>query len=74
MKRLVTMVCAAAVAATLAACGSGSPSGGTAATDDGGASPAEGLTAVKVGAIPIGDVAPSTSARPKGSSKRKGST
>ncbi|HXF02612.1 MAG TPA: ABC transporter substrate-binding protein [Arthrobacter sp.] len=72
MKRLVTMVCAAAVAATLAACGSGSPSGGTAATDDGGASPAEGMTAVKVGAIPIGDVAPLHLGKAKGFFEEEG--
>src|SRR3954452_4448969 len=65
MKRLVTMVCAAAVAATLGACGAGSPFGGPAATD-GGASPAEGLTPVKVGAIPIGDVAPLHLGKAKG--------
>jgi NitT/TauT family transport system substrate-binding protein len=71
MKRLVTMVCAAAVAATLAACGAGSPSGGPAATDAG-ASPVEGMTAVKVGAIPIGDVAPLHLGKAKGFFEEEG--
>jgi NitT/TauT family transport system substrate-binding protein len=71
MKRLVTMVCAAAVAATLAACGAGSPSGESAATDAGSA-PAEGMTAVKVGAIPIGDVAPLHLGKAKGFFEEEG--
>ena len=71
MKRLVTMVCAAAVASMLAACGGGSPSGQSVATDDAG-SPAEGLTAVKVGAIPIGDVAPLHLGKAKGFFEEEG--
>jgi NitT/TauT family transport system substrate-binding protein len=71
MKRLVTMVCAAAVAATLGACGAGSPSGESAATDAG-TSPAAGLTAVTVGAIPIGDVAPLHLGKAKGFFEEEG--
>ncbi|EMY33801.1 nitrate/sulfonate/bicarbonate ABC transporter periplasmic protein [Arthrobacter crystallopoietes BAB-32] len=56
MKRLSTLLIAASASLALAACGSGSPSGSTVESEAAGG--AEGLTEVRVGAIPIGDVAP----------------